>query len=189
MSENKQVNRREQVKECINAGTFTKAEIAEHLGVNTASVSSQMTYLRWMGNFIVADENKKLRFVSEEEHTALTEVANANKKAKTVGTAKTPQEQANALAKALKNQKTLLAKAQAKVDQVNKDVAVDPSDTDLLELQAEAMANLTLLTIKIKRNGARATGLPTPEVVETMVTTDEVDSDGPDGPDTDDDLI
>jgi len=173
------VNRREQVKELIETGEYTKAEIAAKLEVKDASVSSQMTYLRWMGHFIVADENKKLRFCTEDEYNAQQEVVLANRKAKASTSAKTPQEQADALAKTLKTQRAAYAKAQAKVDQVNADIAEDPDDEELVELKEEADANATLLRIKIKRNEAAAAKLPEPNVVAD-VPEDDTDPDGDD---------
>ena len=49
--------KREQVKDMIAEGTHTKAQIAETLGMSAASVSTQMTYLRWMGNNIIYDDS------------------------------------------------------------------------------------------------------------------------------------
>lgn len=182
------VNRREQVSELIKTGLYTKAEIAAKLEVNAASVSSQMTYLRWMGNFIIADENKKLSFCTEEEAQAVAIAAQSNKKA---AESKDPQARANALAKTIATQTKQLTAAQAKLNKVNADLAEEPEDEVLIELQAEAAAHVTLLSIKVKRNVAAAAELPEPqEVVETPADPDTEGSDDTDGTDgTDDDLL
>jgi len=182
-----EVNRREQVKELIASGTYTKAEIAEKLSVNASSVSSQMTYLRWMGNFILADADKKLRFCTEDEWNAAQEVVIANRKAKSNTASKTPQEQANALAKTLVGQKKMYEKAVAKCTQIDADLALEPSDIELQELKAEADANATLLRIKIARNEKRATELPAPEAVVAAEVVDEADAD--ETTDGDEDLL
>ena len=173
------VNRREQVKELINAGTFTKAEIAEQLDVNPASVSSQMTYLRWMGNFIIADpETKALSFCTEEESNAHQNLIKASRKSKTAAASKDPQETANALAKTLRNQRAQYKKALAKCAQVDADLADEPDDMELIEIKEEADANATLLRIKIKRNEAKAETLPEPvEVEEDDVVEPDSDDD------------
>ena len=167
------VNRREQVKELIQAGKYTKAQIAEALEVNPASVSSQMTYLRWMGNFIVADESKVLRFVTEDEYAAHQAIAQANKKVKTGAAAKDPQTRANELAKTITKQVSQLTKMQAKLDQVLADINEDPDDEDLQELMEEASANVTLMQIKIKRNKALAATLPEPVETDDEVSESE----------------
>lgn len=177
MAEQKE-NRRDQVKALIAEGKYTKAEIAKKLEVNASSVSSQMTYLRWMGNFIVSDENKILSFCDEETYNAKAAAAEANRKLKSTTSTKTPQEQANALAKTLKRQNADLAKAEAKVAQIDKDLIDQPDDEELIELEAEAKATLTLLKIKIKRNTAKAAELPEAEEVveeEEIVSEEETD--------------
>jgi len=175
------INRREQVKELIATGEFTKAEIATKLEVSAASVSSQMTYLRWMGNFIKYDADKKLAFCTEEEYTAWQESLNANRKTKTAA-ARTPEEQAKATFVAGKRHESALAGWQKKLDQITKDLEADSDDEALLELEAEAQASITLLQIKIKRNAARASELPdyvpgddTPEVSDADVDAPEGD--------------
>lgn len=184
-----QVNRREQVQALIQTGNFTKAEIAAELGVNAPSVSSQMTYLRWMGNFIISDpETKKLRFCTEEEYNAQQELASASRKAKSAGSNKTPQEQANALAATIAKQEKEYAKSVAKVAQIEKDLVDEPGDADLLELLEEAKANEVLLRLKLKRNKAKAAELPAPVAVATEVEdADDVDPDAE--PEGEDDLL
>ena len=173
-----QVNRREQVKELIEKGNMTKAEIAEALEVNPASVSSQMTYLRWMGNFIIADpETKALSFCTEEENEAHQTLVKASRKSKASAASKDPQDVANALAKTLKTQRAQYTKALVKCAQVDADVQLEPDDMELIELKEEADANATLLRIKIKRNEARAENLPEPVEVEDEVVEPETDDD------------
>lgn len=173
-----QVNRREQVKELIEKGNMTKAEIAEALEVNPASVSSQMTYLRWMGNFIIADpETKALSFCTEEEFEAHQALVKASRKSKASAASKDPQEVANALAKTLKTQRAQYTKALAKCAQVDADIANEPDDLELIELKEEADANATLLRIKIKRNEAKAETLPEPVEEEDVAEPDTDDDD------------
>lgn len=185
MSDAKELNRREQVKELIETGEFTKQEIADKLGVAPSSVSSQMTYLRWMGNFILADADKKLRFVTEEEAAAHEELVLAKRKTKATTSTKSPQEQANALAKTIKSQEAQYTKALAKCEQIDKDLALEPEDAQLIELKEEADANAVLLRIKIKRNMDRAETLPAPVAVEEP----EVEEAAADIDETDEDLL
>jgi predicted transcriptional regulator len=158
MAEEKTMNRREQVAELIKEGTHTKAEIAEMLDVSPASVSSQMTYLRWMGNFIKYDENKVLTFCTEDEYNDWQEELAANRKTKT--SARTPEEQAEATYKAIERQETQLSTWQKKLAQIESDIADDPDDAQLDEFKREAEANITLLEIKISRNKVKQEDLP-----------------------------
>ena len=176
-TENTKVNRREQVKALIETGNYTKAEIVAELGIKAGSVSSQMTYLRWMGMFIIADpETKKLRFVSEEEYDEYEAKAAAARGSKSSSSAKTPQERANALVGTIGRQEKQLEGFIAKVAQVTKDLESDAENAELLELLEEAKANETLMRIKLKRNRALAETLPEPEVVEE--TTEEAEAGG-----------
>lgn len=158
MAEEKTKNRREQVAELIKEGTHTKAEIAEMLDVSAASVSSQMTYLRWMGNYIKYDENKVLTFCTEDEYNDWQEELAKNRKTKTA--ARTPEEQAEAIYKAIERQESQLATWRKKLDQINADIADDPEDVQLDEFKREAEANITLLEIKISRNRVKQADLP-----------------------------
>jgi hypothetical protein len=158
MSEEKTMNRREQVAELIKEGTYTKAEIAEMLEVTTASVSSQMTYLRWMGNFIKYDENKVLSFCTEDEYNSWKEELEANRKTKT--SARTPEEQAEAVYNAIQRQEVQLANWRKKLTQIVDDLQADPDDAQLDEFKREAEANITLLEIKISRNETKQADLP-----------------------------
>ena len=168
------LNRREQVKELIEGGNMTKAQIAEQLGVSAASVSSQMTYLRWMGNFIKYDENKILSLVSEEAYNAWQAELAANRTTKTASN-KTPEEQALAVSKAIDRQTVSLANWNKKLEKVETDLIDEPDDDELLELQSEATANITLFEIKIKRNQRKAATLP--DVVETADAAVDADDD------------
>lgn len=190
--------RQDQVKELIEKGGYTKKAIAEELGVPVNSVSSQLTYLRWKGKCIMTNpETKVLSFVSEEELAAHEASIAAARQAKAnAATSKTPQERANALATTIKRQETQFAAANTKIEQIEKDLADEPNDAELLELLDEAKANATLLRIKIKRNKALAETLPVPEPMAETVTTpvepaepenNDLDEDGDLDTDPDDD--
>lgn len=153
------INRREQVRELIQKGTMTKQEIAEEIDVSSASVSSQMTYLRWMGNFIKYDSDKILSFCTEEEYNEWQEELAANRKTKSAST-RTPEEQAEATHKAIKRQNVQLGNWGKKLEAITRDLQTEPEDDELLELELEANANITLLKIKIRRNEAKAEQLP-----------------------------
>jgi len=156
--ETKTKNRREQVAELIEEGAHTKAEIAEALDISPASVSSQMTYLRWMGHFIKYDDNKVLSFCSEDEHAAWQAELAANRKGKT--SARTPEEQAEATYNTIQRQETQLSNWQKKLAQIEADIQDDPEDEQLDEFKREAEANITLLEIKLSRNRAKQEDLP-----------------------------
>ena len=179
MAEDK-VKRRDQVKELIALGSMTKAEIADKLEVSVACVSSQMTYLRWMGNFIKYDEDKVLSFVTEEVYEEWQKELKANRKGKATST-RTPEEQAVAIAKTITSQETSMAKWNKKLEQVEADLEKEPDDEELEDLKDEAEANITLLRIKLKRNKAKAEDLPgvaeevAEEVVEESDDADEVE--------------
>jgi hypothetical protein len=157
--------RLDQVREMIEAGTYTKAEIAEALDIKPAGVSSQMTYLRWQGNFIKTDaDTKVLSFCTEEEFKAIEADKAARAATRTTASKKTPEEQAAAVAKTIKTQTKQMETWQAKLDEYLKDKAAfdetgegEDIDQDLID---EAEANVTLLRIKIKRNTAKASELP-----------------------------
>lgn len=181
-------SRREQVKELIEKGTYTKAEIAAELGINPGSVSSQMTYLRWMGNFILTDpETKKLSFCSEEDYKEYTTKVAAARQAKAGSAAKSPQERANALAGTIKRQETQLKNANDKVAKIQKDLADEPDDVELQELLEEAQANMVIVRNKLKRNKALAESLPEP--TETAETVDEPEDDVEPEAEESDDLV
>ena len=153
------VNRREQVSALITAGIHTKAEISEKIGVSAASVSSQMTYLRWMKNFIKYDENKILSFCTEEEYNDWQAAMEANRKTKSTA-ARTPVEQAAAVAQAIERQEKQLENWGKKLEQIVAALVAEPEDAELQELELEANANIVLLKIKIKRNQVKALELP-----------------------------
>lgn len=140
----KELGKKELVKQLIGEGEHTKAEIAAKLSMSTASVSSQMTYLRWMGNFIVYDEKKILSLVTEEEYKEWQATLQANKKPKIT---KTPEQLAKQAVKSLAKLKTSLASWELRLDKADENEAID----DMEEFQAEASANIVLLEIKIKR--------------------------------------
>lgn len=177
------ISRREQVKELVETGNYTKAEIATALDVNVGSISSQLTYLRWMGNFILTDpETKKLSFCDEDTWNEYQEKVSAAKVAKKAGASKTPQERANSLAVTIKRQETQLKNISAKVAQLEKELEAEPGDSELEELLAEAKANETIVSLKLKRNKALAESLPEPAAeavaeVDAEETAEETDED------------
>ena len=161
------LNRRDQIKELIQTGDYTKKEIAEELGIKESGVSSQLTYLRWMGFFITFDDDKKLNFVTEEEYAAWEAEKKANRKTKVSVSKKTPLEQYNGLAKTISSQEKSLATWEDKLSLLE---AEDQTDDTLIP---EASANITLLGIKIQRNQAKLDALDVSEDVSEDDTADE----------------
>lgn len=168
--------KREQVKDLIAEGVHTKAQIADNLSMSAASVSSQMTYLRWMGNNIIYSAEKILSFVTADEFTEWKDAQAATKKVKKVST-KAPADQLKAAEKSLKGAITALNNWEIRVE---KTTAEDIEDFE--EFTAESSANIVLLGIKIKRATARVEELTelvanTPEADAPMDTFDGSDDD------------
>jgi hypothetical protein len=174
------LDRRGQVKSLIEEACHTKAEIADKIGVSQASVSSQMTYLRWMGNFIKYDADKILSFCTEEEYEAWQAELQANRKTKSTA-ARTPEEQAKAVAQAIERQEKQLENWEKKLAQITADLQAEPEDDELLELEAEANANITLLQLKIKRNAVKAEELPDIPEEDEVDEVEETDEDQAEG--------
>lgn len=178
----KETPKRDQVLALLQDPTvkYTREELAIKLQTTVASISSQFTYLRWMGNFIIFDENKKLSLVSQAEYEAWAAARSAKAGKKATAT-RSPEAQAVALAKTVAGQEKQLATWAAKLEQVVKDLVAEPVNETLLELQTEARANVDLLTIKIKRNKAKLLELPEPsEPADTDPEyNDAIDADGP----------
>ncbi len=176
MADEKKVTKRDQVKEAIITGEFTKAQIAENLEMSLGSVSSQMTYLRWMGMFIKWDENKVLSMCTSDEFDAWEAENKANRKSPAASKL-TPEEQSVRTAKTLGNQAKSLVTWEKKLEgaiEINDDDATEENQ-DYVD---ECEANIVLLKIKIKRNEAKAADLPEPvEVVEVVEETVEADGD------------
>lgn len=135
------------------------------LETKPGNVSSQMTYLRWQGNFIVTEpETRILKFVTEDEFKVF-EDANATAKAsKKATTSKSPQERADALVGTITKQKAALIKAEERVTQIEKDLALEPTDEELIEMLELAKAERVILANKLKKNIALAETLPEPNV-------------------------
>lgn len=170
-------NKRDQIKDCIEAGEMTKAEIAVKLDMSEASVATQMTYLRWMDNYILTDkETKILSFTDKETFEKLEAEKKANHKTKSTSN-RTPAERANAVAKTLGNQNKSLISWQKKLDLNNEVLEDHPDDADVLLNIKEATAQVALLEVKINRNEALAATLPEPveEVVEEVEAVEEAD--------------
>lgn len=164
MTEETVLPKREQVKALLN-GTMTREEIATQLGMSTASVSSQLTYLRWMGNFVIYDDDKKLSLATESEYNDWTaaKAAKAGTKKASAGSTKTPAEQYAALTKQIGTEKKQITTWEAKQAQLIKDLANDPNDAEFIEMKAEADAMLVLLNIKLNRNERKLAAMPEPE--------------------------
>jgi hypothetical protein len=142
------INRRQQVIDAITTGEMTKKEIAEQIGVKESGISSQMTYLRWMGYFIIFDDDKKLSFTDEAGFADWEADKKANRKTKSTST-KTPAEQHATLTKTIANQEKAMAKF---VDKQTLLADEEDADEDTVN---EVDANITLLDIKIRRNEAK----------------------------------
>jgi len=142
------INRRDQIIELIETGAMTKAEIAEKIGIKVTGVSSQLTYLRWMGKFIIFDaETKILSFTDEDGYAEWEAEKKSNRKTKST-TTRTPQEQFDAVTKTIASQIKLKTKWESKLDLMQAEDYVVEDDT----LIPEAEANITLLGIKLIRN-------------------------------------
>lgn len=181
MSEDKAQPKRDQVLELLKEGGYTREEIATKLGMPLGSVNSQFTYLRWMGNFIVYDENKKLSLCTEAEYADWEAAKAANKKAPAV--AKSPEEQYVALQKALATDQKNLSAWATKFEAADKAWSEDTENEDLADNKTEAAAMVTLLSIKVKRATNKLAAMPTPE--PKVVTSEEI-VEAPLSDDTDD---
>jgi len=148
-------NKREQVLELLKEGSYTKVEIADKLGMKVGGVSTQLTYLRWMGFFIIWDADKKMSLTDEAGYNAW-EAAKAPAKSKSVSK-RAPEVTAASLAKTVSKQEATLAVWENKLELLT----ADNADEDLI---AEADANIILLKIKIKRNRAKLAELPEPVI-------------------------
>lgn len=155
-----EVTKQDQVLECLKKGTYTREEIAAELGISTASVSSQFTYLRWKGNFIKFDENRKLSLCTSEEYDAwvAAKAKTATAKAKTTST-KTPYEQYQAALKTLETQEKQYLSWSEKAEQARKDLDNEPDNEQVLDAYDEASSNATLLRLKIKKGKIRVAEL------------------------------
>ena len=142
------------VQELIETGKFTKIELAEELGTKVASISSNMTYLRWGGNFIIWDADKKLSFTDEEGYDAWETDRKANSKSKASESKLSPQELHDKLTKTIATQNKALNRWDKKVD-------AGPQDDDTILREAEA--NVVLLVIKIARNQAKLDAIVIPD--------------------------
>lgn len=184
MSEDKAQPKREQVLELLKEGGYTREEIATKLGMSAGSVNSQFTYLRWMGNFIIYDENKKLSLVTEQEYNDWEAARAANKKAPTA--AKTPEELYNSLQKSLATDQKNLSAWAVKFNTANTAWEADTENEELIDNKTEAAAMVTLLNIKVKRAANKLAEMPVPEpkvvTPEEVVATDGMDA-------ADDDIV
>jgi hypothetical protein len=173
------VSKRDQVLAFLTLGTHTRIQMAEALDCKVASISSNFTYLRWMGNFITANEDGTMRLCTEEESVALEEAKVANRKAKSTAEPKTPEEQAAAANKALARAEKTLETWEQRQDAILVELEGDDEVTEeLTDRRDEAAANITLLKIKIKRTKARLIDLPEadePADIEDEATEEEIE--------------
>lgn len=186
-----ELNKRELVKECIEKGNMTKAEIAEHLEMSAGSVSTQMTYLRWMDHYIMTDPDTKiLSFTDKETYEAFEAEKKANRKTKTTA-ARTPEERAVAIAKTIKTQEGQLAKWKEKESAAAEMLKELPEDENAILNHKEAVAQVALLEVKLVRNKALAAELPTPVVAEAEEAeeADDEDSDVEESEDEETELL
>jgi len=178
------MNKRDQVKALIALGTMTKAEIAEQLEMSVASVATQMTYLRWMDNYILTDpETKILSFTDKETFEKFEAERAANRKTKTTAT-RTPEERAQAVAKTVATQEKQLATWHAKLAAIKEVAAEHPNDADIALSLKEAEASIALLEVKLVRNTTLLESLPDIDDVE-----EADDADDADDADSSDDLL
>jgi len=162
------LNRREEIKKLISTGEFTKKEIAAEIGIKETGVSSQLTYLRWMGNFIIWDEDKNLQFTDEDGYNTWEAAKKADRKTVSVSK-KTPKEQFVALSKTVVTQEKGLGKW---IDKVNL-LEAEPAEDDTL--LPEAKAQVVLLEIKIERNQDKLAVLDFDEDAEIDESADPVE--------------
>lgn len=195
MSDEK-VAKRDQVLAMLREGKHTREQIATTLGMSTASVSSQFTYLRWMGNYIVADAATKIvSLASETEFAAWEADRAANRKTKTTTSAtstKSPAEQYDSAKKAVEATTKQLTAWAAKLEQAEKDLAAETDNALIRELYEEASAMVTLTTIKLRRQQVKLDALPVPEPVEDVedeLSSDEMLDEENDGVIDDNDLV
>lgn len=185
-----ELNKREQVKALIEKGGMTKAAIAAALSMSPSSVSTQMTYLRWMDHYIITDpETKVLSFTDKETYEAMQAEKKANTKTKAAA-ARTPAERLADLQKTIGTQRTALTKWETKVKSISEIVTEHPNDVDAQMDLEEAKAQVTLLKIKISRNEALADTLSAgEETAEDAEAANEATEDESAESDTDDDLL
>ncbi|MDA3808614.1 MAG: hypothetical protein PF440_11970 [Thiomicrorhabdus sp.] len=145
------------VADLIEEGLYTKVEIAEKLETKVASISSNMTYLRWGGKFIIWDADKKLSFTDELGFDEWTAANKTNSKGSKAESKLTPAEQHAKLTKTIATQSKQLVNWQKKVKAGAQD------DETILP---EAEAQVTLFGIKILRNQAKLDALGDVEVEE-----------------------
>jgi len=168
-------SQRELVKELIETGEYTKAAIAEKLGMSAGSVSTQMTYLRWMGLFIATNpETKVLSFCSQEEFEAAEAEKKAKAKTKSTST-KAPQERYDAVTKTVANQEKTLERWQTKVSDAQAILEERPDDEDVLLALKEAEAMVIVTEVKLARNNKLADDLAQLEEVNTNPVENEVE--------------
>ena len=164
------VSRRDQIVEMIEKGTMTKIEIAEELGIKVSGVSSQLTYLRWMGKFIIFDKETKIMAFTDEDGFAEWEAAKAAGRTTKSKSNRTPQEQFEAYTKTLATQAKSLAKWENKLSLMTEDDYEVEDET----LIPEAEANVTLLGIKIQRNEDKLAAINMDDVSDATEEVEEV---------------
>jgi hypothetical protein len=163
------MNKRDQVKALITLGTMTKIEMAAELDMSVGSCSTQMTYLRWMDNYIFTHpETKIISFITKEEADAIEAAKPAKGSSKKAST-RTPAERAVAVAKTIATQETALGKWNAKVVELEEVLEAVPDDADAILNMKEAVAQVALHEVKLERNEALAADLPDLEDAQAEV--------------------
>jgi hypothetical protein len=132
------MSKREQILELVKEGEYTKAKIAEKVGMKPEGVSSQFTYLRWMGNNIAIVDGI-CKILSDEEYAEYRKPKGGGKKA----TSKLPVvERVRRLIVANKKHQMALTKLEEN----------EPNENDPEILRDEWNAKQTILKAKIWRN-------------------------------------
>jgi hypothetical protein len=150
-----------QVAELIEEGKYTKVEIAEKLETKVASVSSNMTYIRWGGKFIIWNADKVLSFTDEAGFDEWEAERKAGSKSSKAVSKLSPQEQLDKYSKTIANQEKSLVKWETKVEEYEEKA---PKDDTLLP---EAEANVILIGIKLLRNKAKLAAVDTSDLADT----------------------
>lgn len=166
------------IKEMIEAGDATKANLIEELGISKASLATNFTYLRLMGFYPVADEEGILSFVSEAEWNTIQEAKADKTFTKKNVSKKTPQEKWYAAIKKVK-------RCMKAVESANNNYKADSENEDLLDLKVQRADielkiadierdNLIAAHDEIDRDEETAPVEITEDVEETNETTEDV---------------
>lgn len=156
-------NKRTIIREAIESGDFTKAELMEKASVNAAGFASQLSYMRMGGIFPVADPTTGIyKIVDEATWTSMQNDRKTGKPAEEL----TPE----ALRAKLEGKAKRAASAHTNADKKSKDL---PGDK-LLKLKAKRAAmDLEICEIELGQHQAAF-----PDLEETMDATEVPATDG-----------